>query len=198
MRRWNQSYRGGCIIGHTLNSDLVVGQGCQLSRKRGSNDCAHVTELSGSTSEDQSELLAAAVLSHTVLGGSSELTLESKTGASAGARTGQTGKSREPGDSSRESEAASRGAAQTRESTRQAEATSRRTTQAGDSAGQAKATSRGAAQARNAAEHGGQSPESAAGSSTTKTVKLTVFNGRGGSGEGRAHQRKNDGGLHVG
>lgn len=179
--RWgDRSYRGGCIIVNTLDSDLVVCEGGQLSRKRGSSNSAHVTDLTSATSEDQSEFLAAAVLGHTILSGSSELTLESKTGATARARAGQTGKARETGDSSRKGEAASR-ATQTRDSTRQAEATARR-----------------AAQTRNAAEHGGQSSKAAACSGATEAVELTVFNGRGGSGEGRAHQRKNDGGLHVG
>jgi hypothetical protein len=57
-------------VSHSLDGDLVGSKGLELSSNLGSNDGAHVTELAGTASENESQLLATGVGGHAVLGAS--------------------------------------------------------------------------------------------------------------------------------
>lgn len=56
-----ETYSSAGGVGHTLDGDLVAGESLQLSGDLGSNDGTHVTDLAGTTSENESQLGAVAL-----------------------------------------------------------------------------------------------------------------------------------------
>ena len=61
------TYRNSSIVCHTLDSNLVVQLGLQGRSNGGSNNRAHVTHFSATTSKDEGQGLAAVILSDSIL-----------------------------------------------------------------------------------------------------------------------------------